>query len=74
MLADRYLREMGRHYYVTPTSYLELINTFKKLLSTQGSEIAEEKSRYDNGLSKLAETAEKVCSHLDEKKCIRLSS
>lgn len=28
-MAERYRREMGRYYYVTPTSYLELINTFK---------------------------------------------
>ena len=28
-MAERYRREMGRFYYVTPTSYLELINTFK---------------------------------------------
>ena len=32
-LSKRFLAEMGRNYYVTPTSYLELINTFKKLLS-----------------------------------------
>lgn len=28
-MAERYRTEMGRFYYVTPTSYLELINTFK---------------------------------------------
>lgn len=28
-LAGRYEREAGRFYYVTPTSYLELINAFK---------------------------------------------
>lgn len=28
-MARRYRSEMGRYYYVTPTSYLELINTFK---------------------------------------------
>ena len=27
-LADRFLAELRRNYYVTPTSYLELINTF----------------------------------------------
>ena len=29
LLADRFRREVQRHYYVTPTSYLELINSFK---------------------------------------------
>ena len=59
-LSRRYLAEMGRHYYVTPTSYLELINTFKNLLSKQRQEVFDAKARYDNGLSKLLETANQV--------------
>ena len=31
-LSARFLNELKRHNYVTPTSYLELINTFKVLL------------------------------------------
>jgi len=31
-LSGRFLLELERHNYVTPTSYLELINTFKSLL------------------------------------------
>ena len=31
-LSERFLLELERHNYVTPTSYLELINTFKTLL------------------------------------------
>ena len=31
-LSMRFLNELKRHNYVTPTSYLELINTFKVLL------------------------------------------
>ena len=34
-MSQRYLAEMGRHFYVTPTSYLELINTFKSLLKDE---------------------------------------
>ena len=30
-MAVKYVAEMQRHYYVTPTSYLELINTFHPL-------------------------------------------
>ncbi|RYG70357.1 hypothetical protein EON64_00405, partial [archaeon] len=59
-LSRRYLQEMGRHYYVTPTSYLELINTFKNLLNVQRSEVWDAKARYDNGLSKLLDTANQV--------------
>ena len=32
-LSDRYLTTLQRHNYVTPTSYLELISTYKTLLS-----------------------------------------
>jgi len=45
LMSKRYLREMGRHYYVTPTSYLELINTFKSLLHQQRVEVHELKTR-----------------------------
>ena len=31
-LSTRFLSELQRHNYVTPTSYLELISTFKGLL------------------------------------------
>jgi dynein heavy chain len=32
-LSTEFFKRLGRHNYVTPTSYLELINTFKDLLS-----------------------------------------
>lgn len=44
-LSKRYFSEMGRHYYVTPTSYLELINTFKNLLTVQRKDIIDAKAR-----------------------------
>ena len=28
----KFFKELGRKYYVTPTSYLEMINSFKALL------------------------------------------
>lgn len=59
-LSKRFLAEMNRNYYVTPTSYLELINTFKTLLTRQRAEVFDAKARYDNGLSKLQKTAEQV--------------
>lgn len=34
-LSERFLSELQRHNYVTPTSYLELISTFKALLKTK---------------------------------------
>jgi dynein heavy chain len=59
-LSVKYVQEMSRNYYVTPTSYLELINTFKNLLSVQRKDVAEAKARYDNGLAKLKETSDQV--------------
>ncbi|XP_031352178.1 dynein heavy chain 7, axonemal-like isoform X1 [Photinus pyralis] len=50
--AEFYLR-LKRHNYVTPTSYLELINTFKGFLTKKREEILKMKRRYEVGLEKL---------------------
>lgn len=47
--ADKFKAELGRVYYVTPTSYLELIATFKQLLDEKRKEIMALKNRYSNG-------------------------
>jgi dynein heavy chain len=59
-LSMKYLAELGRHNYVTPTSYLELIQTFKKLIQQKRKEINTLKYRYLNGLEKLADAASQV--------------
>ena len=59
-LASEFLSEQGRITYVTPTSYLELINTFKKLLGAQRNDVMERKLRYDNGLEKILSTEAQV--------------
>jgi dynein heavy chain len=38
-LSARFLSEVERHNYVTPTSYLEMINTFKVLLDNKRKEV-----------------------------------
>jgi dynein heavy chain len=53
-MSERFLQELDRHNYVTPTSYLELILTFKTLLQQKRNEINLMKNRYTNGLEKLA--------------------
>ena len=60
--SQRFLAELRRYYYVTPTSYLELINTFKNLIGTKRSEVLSAKNRYENGLEKLKETAAQVAT------------
>lgn len=60
VLSMKYLNELGRHNYVTPTSYLELIQTFKTLLIQKRNEVLLMKNRYTGGLEKLAFAATQV--------------
>ena len=46
--------------YITPTSYLQLIQNFKSLLSEQTKRIRTLQQRYGNGLKQLEETGENV--------------
>ncbi|KAM4730848.1 dynein axonemal heavy chain 7 [Anableps anableps] len=62
MLSARFLDELQRHNYVTPTSYLELISTFKTLLRTRRAEVMKLKSRYEVGLEKLQSAADQVAT------------
>ncbi|KAK3579501.1 hypothetical protein CHS0354_028323 [Potamilus streckersoni] len=52
-MSDRFYQMLRRHNYVTPTSYLELILTFKKLLGQKRDEISLLRNRYLTGLEKL---------------------
>ncbi|XP_043498185.1 dynein axonemal heavy chain 7-like isoform X3 [Polistes fuscatus] len=59
-LSTEFLIRLGRHNYVTPTSYLEMINTFKDLLSKKRREILLSKARYEGGLGRLDGTQQQV--------------
>ncbi|KAG7467511.1 hypothetical protein MATL_G00154460 [Megalops atlanticus] len=61
-LSARFLAELQRHNYVTPTSYLELISTFKVLLERKRSEVMKLKRRYEVGLEKLQSAADQVAT------------
>uniref|UniRef100_A0A8B9MHC5 Dynein axonemal heavy chain 3 n=1 Tax=Accipiter nisus TaxID=211598 RepID=A0A8B9MHC5_9AVES len=52
-LSISYYTTLRRHNYVTPTSYLELILTFKTLLNSKRQEVDMMRSRYLMGLQKL---------------------
>lgn len=58
--AKRFLQELKRNFYVTPTSYLELISTFKQLLAEKRHEIHALKEKYSNGYDCLIATEESV--------------
>ncbi|XP_063710592.1 dynein axonemal heavy chain 3-like [Symsagittifera roscoffensis] len=59
-MSIRFLEQLKRHNYVTPTSYLELIKTYKKLLTQKREEISQLKFRYENGLEQLAFASSQV--------------
>ncbi|XP_061578914.1 dynein axonemal heavy chain 7 [Cololabis saira] len=61
-LSARFLAQLQRHNYVTPTSYLELISTFKTLLNTKRAEVRKLKRRYEVGLEKLESAADQVAT------------
>jgi dynein heavy chain len=54
--ARKFKQQLKRIYYVTPTSYLELISTFKILLEEKRKEVEALRDRYANGYDCLIKT------------------
>mmetsp|Transcript_28815 Transcript_28815/g.26061 ORF Transcript_28815/g.26061 Transcript_28815/m.26061 type:complete len:311 (+) Transcript_28815:322-1254(+) len=67
-LSTRYYQELRKYFYVTPTSYLELLATFNKLQNTRKQKINEDIMRYQNGLEKLYATESQVATMNEEMK------
>ncbi|MEQ2228566.1 Dynein heavy chain 3, axonemal, partial [Ilyodon furcidens] len=59
-MSQVYFSRLRRHNYVTPTSYLELILTFKNLLMVKRNEVNTARNRYIIGLQKLEFAASQV--------------
>ena len=59
-LSEQFASELGRHNYVTPTSYLELISSFKSVLANKRGDVLKMKKRYEVGLEKLKFAASQV--------------
>lgn len=59
-LSEEFASVDRRFNYVTPTSYLQLINSFKGLLAKVRGQIMTKKNRYVNGLDKLADASSQV--------------
>lgn len=55
-----YRERLRRYNYVTPTSYLELLNVFKFLLQEKRAEVGGLKNKLQHGLDTLDETSEQV--------------
>ncbi|KAH6601980.1 hypothetical protein BASA61_001578 [Batrachochytrium salamandrivorans] len=60
VLSAKFFNELRRHNYVTPTSYLELIQTYKQLLTSKRTEVNSQKIRYEVGLDQLASASSQV--------------
>ena len=52
--SERFIAELSRHNYVTPTSYLELLGIFQKLISMKKSELNNSRKRTKTGLDKVS--------------------
>ncbi|EDL99070.1 rCG22195, isoform CRA_a [Rattus norvegicus] len=61
-LSTTFHNELQRYNYVTPTSYLELISTFKLLLEKKRNEVMKMKRRYEVGLDKLDSASSQVAT------------
>lgn len=59
-LSDDFYLRLKRFNYVTPTSYLELIQTFKQLLNEKRTSVLNGKNRYITGLKQLENAAQQV--------------
>ena len=49
----QYFKEVRRHNYTTPTSYLELLQLFQTMLQEQRVIATDNLARYENGLKKV---------------------
>lgn len=66
-----YFDMLRRKNYVTPTSYLELLNSFGKLIGKKRQETATKKDRLQIGLDKLSETKSLVGGMQEELKVLQ---
>ncbi|GFR46074.1 hypothetical protein Agub_g7539 [Astrephomene gubernaculifera] len=67
-VSDQFCRETGRYNYITPTSYLELISSFVRLLAQRKAKVLGEQQKYENGLQKLQSTADQISTMRNELK------
>ena len=69
--SKEYFEMLRRHNYVTPTSYLELLSSFSKLIQAKRNEISTKINRLQSGLDKLSETKGVVGTMQDELKVLQ---
>ncbi|ERE72969.1 dynein heavy chain 14, axonemal-like protein [Cricetulus griseus] len=65
-LSTKYFEDTGRHYYVTPNSYLKFLETFTHILSMRQEEMTIKRNRFHMGLSKILEATVLVTDMQEE--------
>ncbi|XP_068083916.1 dynein axonemal heavy chain 6 [Anabrus simplex] len=65
-MTERYYNEVRRHYYTTPSSYLELLKLYLSMLDQKKLDTTRMRDRIANGLQKLYETNDVVDKMKDE--------
>ncbi|KAL4427402.1 hypothetical protein ABPG74_009674 [Tetrahymena malaccensis] len=58
--SNKFYEQLRRYNYVTPTSYLELLSTFRNVLSFKKKEVQKSIQRLKSGLDKLEEANKSV--------------
>lgn len=59
-MSDRLYNEYRRHFYTTPSSYLELLKLYHSLLESRNDTIKSQQKRIGNGLNKILETNDTI--------------
>lgn len=62
-MTERFYNEMRRHYYTTPSSYLDLIKLYKSMLEVKKKKVSGTRDRIANGL-KVFENI--LCNYINE--------
>ena len=55
--ADKFWNELRRKFYISPKSYLDLIEMYLKLLGTKRDELIDQRDKFSNGLEKMVEVS-----------------
>lgn len=55
MSCDKFYDNLRRKIYITPKSYIDLINAYKDLINRKYQELESSKNKLKNGLTKLKE-------------------
>ncbi|XP_018654464.1 LOW QUALITY PROTEIN: hypothetical protein Smp_130810 [Schistosoma mansoni] len=69
--AIRFYNELKRHYYTTPTSYLELLGLYMTMLNKQIKELTDGRDKFRNGLNKILETNDLIAKMESELTAMR---